>query len=91
MNDTEESIVRWGARFVSFLLMAGGILGILPCDFILTYTEIPWDQRKAAIENWRQVQDTLRQMQRLSRHVLFSTVPHPPRRKRLGKKVLDLI
>lgn len=46
---------------------------------------------KTAIGNWRQVQDTLRQMQRLSRHVLFSTVPHPPRRKRLGKKVLGLI
>src|SRR5436305_2726166 len=46
---------------------------------------------KAAIENWRQVQDTLRQMQRLSRQVLFSTVPHPPRRKRLGKRVLGLI
>jgi len=46
---------------------------------------------KSAIENWRQVQDTLRQMQRLSRQVLFSTVPHPPRRKRLGKRVLGLI
>lgn len=46
---------------------------------------------KVAIQNWRHVQDTLRQMQRLSRHVLFSTVPHPPRRKRLGKKVLGLI
>jgi hypothetical protein len=46
---------------------------------------------KAAIENWRQLQDTLRQMQRLSRQVLFSTVPHPPRRKKLGKKVLGLI
>ena len=46
---------------------------------------------RQAIENWRQVQETLRQMQRLSRHVLFSTVPHPPRRKRLGQKVLGLI
>lgn len=44
-----------------------------------------------AIQNWRQVQETLRQMQRLSRQVLFSTVPHPPRRKRLGKRVLGLI
>jgi len=44
-----------------------------------------------AIQNWRQVQETLRQMQRLSRQVLFNTVPHPPRRKRLGKKVLGLI
>lgn len=46
---------------------------------------------REAIRNWRQIQDTLRQMQRLSRHVLFSTVPHPPRRKRLGKRVLGLI
>lgn len=44
-----------------------------------------------AIANWRQVQETLKQMQRLSRQVLFATVPHPPRRKRLGKKVLGVI
>jgi hypothetical protein len=41
-----------------------------------------------AISEWRQVQATLKEMQRLSRQVLFETVPHPPRRKRLGKKVL---
>lgn len=46
---------------------------------------------KEAIENWRQVQRTLKEMQRLSRQVLFATVPHPPRRKKLGKKVLGLI
>lgn len=46
---------------------------------------------KSAIENWRQVQQTLKQMQLLSRKVLFETMPHPPRRKRLGKKVLGLI
>ena len=44
-----------------------------------------------AIANWRQVQQTLKEMQRLSRKVLFETVPHPPRRKRLGKRVLGLI
>lgn len=43
-----------------------------------------------AIAQWRQVQGTLKEMQRLSRQVLFETVPHPPRRKRLGKKVLGL-
>ena len=43
-----------------------------------------------AIANWREVQQTLKQMQQLSRQVLFATVPHPPRRKRLGKKVLGL-
>ena len=44
-----------------------------------------------AIANWRQVQSTLKEMQRLSRRTLFETLPHPPRRKRLGKKVLGLI
>ena len=44
-----------------------------------------------AIAHWRDVQQTLKAMQRLSRQVLFATVPHPPRRKRLGKKVLGLI
>jgi hypothetical protein len=46
---------------------------------------------RTAIANWREVQDTLKEMQRLSRQVLFATMPHPPRRKRLGKKVLGLI
>jgi len=46
---------------------------------------------RQAIENWRQLQATLKEMQRLSRQVLFATLPHPPRRKRLGKRVLGLI
>ena len=46
---------------------------------------------REAIGQWRAVQATLREMQRLSREVLFSTVPHPPRRKRLGKRVLGII
>jgi hypothetical protein len=41
-----------------------------------------------AILQWRQLQLTLKQMQRLSRQILFETVPGPPRRKRLSKKVL---
>ena len=45
---------------------------------------------RTAIANWRKVQETLREMQRLSRKVLFETIPHPPRRKKLGKKVLGL-
>jgi len=43
-----------------------------------------------AIANWRTMQQTIKQMQRLSREVLFTTVPHPPRRKRLNKNVLGL-
>ena len=46
---------------------------------------------KEAIAQWRQVQATLRQMQQLSRQVLFATVPHPHRRKKLDKKTLGLV
>src|SRR5437879_12725251 len=46
---------------------------------------------KEAIANSRLVQNTLRQMQRLSRLELFGTVPGPKRRKPLGQKVLGLI
>ena len=42
----------------------------------------------AAIENWRQVKKILQEMQALSRQVIFETLPNPPRRKRLTKKVL---
>ena len=44
-----------------------------------------------AINEWRQVQTILKEMQRLSRQVLFETVPHPTRRKRLGKRVLGIM
>jgi len=46
---------------------------------------------RGAIVQWRQLQATLKEMQRLSRRVLFETIPNPPRRKRLGKKVLGLM
>ena len=46
---------------------------------------------KEAIANWRTVQETLRQMQRLSREELFEALPNPKRRKRLGKRVLGLV
>jgi hypothetical protein len=45
---------------------------------------------KQAIENWRELQKTLRRMQALSRQVIFETLPDPPRRKRLSKNVLGL-
>jgi cyclopropane fatty-acyl-phospholipid synthase-like methyltransferase len=46
---------------------------------------------KQAIANWRTVQKTLRQMQRLSREELFHSLPGPQRRKKLSKKVLGLV
>jgi hypothetical protein len=45
---------------------------------------------KQAIENWRDLQPILQRMQELSREIIFGTLPNPPRRKRLGKKVLGL-
>jgi cyclopropane fatty-acyl-phospholipid synthase-like methyltransferase len=54
----------------------------------LSKEQFQWMQR--AIAQWREVQAALKEMQRLSRRVLFETVPHPPRRKSLGKKVLGL-
>ena len=55
----------------------------------LSKEQFEWLQ--AAITQWREAQVILREMQRLSRQVLFQTVPHPPRRKRLGKRVLGLM
>jgi len=55
----------------------------------LSKEQYEWLQ--TAICQWRELQATLKQMQRLSRQVLFETVPGPIRRKRLGKKVLGLM
>ena len=41
---------------------------------------------KAAIENWKEAQKILQWTQAMSRQVIFGTLPHPPRRKRLGQK-----
>ena len=46
---------------------------------------------KQAIANWRTVQKTLVQMQRLSREELFAAIPGPKRRKKLNKRVLGLL
>lgn len=45
---------------------------------------------KQAIENWREVQEILQRLEQLSRQVLFETIPGPPRRKPLTKKVMGL-
>lgn len=52
----------------------------------LSKEQFQWFQ--AAIDQWRQAKATLKEMQRLSRQVLFDTIPHPPRRKRLSQRVL---
>lgn len=47
-----------------------------------------YEALRTAIDNWREAQEILKEMQALSRRVIFETLPNPPRRKRLGKKVL---
>ena len=44
-----------------------------------------------AIEQWKQVQATLKEMQRLSRQELFETMPNPNRRKPLSPEVLGTV
>src|SRR5258705_11752472 len=49
-----------------------------------------YEALKEAIGNWRQAQEILQRMQVLSREIIFGTLPDPPRRKRLPKKVLGI-
>ncbi len=44
-----------------------------------------------AIENRRRLQTTIQQMEKISRQILFQTVPDTRRRKPLPKKALGLI
>jgi len=46
---------------------------------------------KEAINNWKSLKTTLKQMQRLSRQELFESVPGTNRRKKLSKRVLGII
>ncbi len=46
---------------------------------------------RQAIQNRRRLEKTLRQMERLSRRILFQSMPDTHRRKPLPKKVLGLI
>lgn len=46
---------------------------------------------KQAILNERQLWNTIRQMEKISRQILFASLPDTRRRKRLAKKVLGLI
>src|SRR3989440_10032254 len=46
---------------------------------------------RKAIQNHRSLQKTIAQMEKLSRQILFETLPDTRRRKSLPKKVLGLI
>lgn len=46
---------------------------------------------RQAVNNRRQLEKTIREMEKLSRRILFGTLPDTHRRKSLPKKVLGLI
>jgi cell fate (sporulation/competence/biofilm development) regulator YmcA (YheA/YmcA/DUF963 family) len=50
-----------------------------------------FQQMEAAVNNQRKVARILRQMEALSRRIVFQTHPHTSRRKQLSNKVLGLI
>jgi len=43
---------------------------------------------KEAVSNYRKLRQQLKQMEKLSRSIIFQTAPHPGRLKRLSQKVL---
>jgi len=43
---------------------------------------------RAAVANYRRLRRQLRQLEMLSRRIIFQGLPHPSRRKRLSQKVL---
>jgi hypothetical protein len=48
-------------------------------------------EMKQAINNWHKLQNTLRQMEQVSRAFLFLSLPNPNRRKPLSNKVMGII
>ena len=56
----------------------------------VSLTEEQFRQMREAVNNYRQVRRLLRQMEILSRKIIFQKAPHPRRRKRLSGKVLGI-
>jgi len=51
-------------------------------------TQQQFGQMQQAVANYRKLRRLLRQMENLSRSIIFQCAPHPNRRKRLSRKVL---
>jgi hypothetical protein len=51
-------------------------------------TQEQFTQVKQAVANYRRLRQLLKQMESLSRSIIFQSAPHPNRRKRLSRKVL---
>jgi hypothetical protein len=47
-------------------------------------------QMKEAVASYRTLRRQLKQLEQLSRRIIFQSTPHPGRRKRLSQKVLGV-
>jgi len=54
----------------------------------VSLTKDQFEQMKRAVVNYRKLRRLVKQMEALSRKILFQTTPHPGRRKQLSSKVL---
>jgi hypothetical protein len=53
-------------------------------------TSEQFGQMKAAVGNYRRLRRQLRDLEQLSRRIIFQGTPHPRRRKHLSQKVLGV-
>lgn len=53
-------------------------------------TSEPFVLLNQAVENYRRLRQNLKEMEKLSRKIIFEKAPHPSRRKRLSPKVLGV-
>ena len=54
----------------------------------VSLTQEQFQQLRQAVSHYRRVRQLLRQMEQLSRKIIFRKAPHPHRRKHLSSKVL---
>jgi hypothetical protein len=56
----------------------------------VSLTQEQFARMKEAVANYRKLKQRLREMEKLSRRIIFESSPHEERRKRLSQKVLGL-
>jgi hypothetical protein len=54
----------------------------------VSLTSEQFDKMKEALCNYRRLRCQLRELEKLSRRIIFRSAPHPSRRKRISQKVL---
>jgi hypothetical protein len=56
----------------------------------VSLTAEQFTQMKEAVGNYHRLRRQLSELEKLSRRIIFQSVPHPSRRKRLSQKVLGI-